>query len=141
MSAKYSQLSPEERAKIESLRTEGLSRKAIARVLGRSQSTISRELSRNREADGEYGASQAQELALRRRRTAATGSSRMTKADWDRIDGLLRQGLSPERISGQLKQEAGQSVSATWIYKHVRRDQANGGELYRQLPHRGVPRR
>lgn len=65
----------------------------------------------------------------------------MTKADWDRIDGLLRQGLSPEKISSRLKQEGGQSVSTTWIYKHVRRDRANGGELYRHLPHRGVPRR
>lgn len=141
MSAKYSQLSAEERAKIESLRAEGLSRKAIARVLGRSQSTISRELTRNRGADREYGASQAQERALRRRHTATAGRSRVTTVDWDRIDRLLRQGLSPERISSRLKQEGGQSVSATWIYKHVRRDRANGGELYRHLPHRGMPRR
>ena len=40
--AKYRQLSAEERLKIETLAGEGHSGKSIARILGRSQSTISR---------------------------------------------------------------------------------------------------
>src|SRR5471030_3333349 len=43
----YQQLQPEERLTIASLYLQGLSMRAMARILGRSPGTISRELTRN----------------------------------------------------------------------------------------------
>ena len=51
MASRYCQVSLEERGKLETLAREGHRRKAIAKSLRREQSTISREMSRNREGD------------------------------------------------------------------------------------------
>lgn len=68
MGRKYEHLSAEERATIMIGRDGGLSLRAIARRLGRSASTISREASRGRVGDGRYGASQAGRRYRERRR-------------------------------------------------------------------------
>ena len=62
------QLNMHEREIVSQLWAAGHSRKAIAERLGRSRSTISRELKRNGAADGSYSAVTAQEQAMRRRR-------------------------------------------------------------------------
>ena len=53
MGTEYESLSEEERSAIFRLHAGGISRRAIARTLGRSPSTISRELIRNRGEDGD----------------------------------------------------------------------------------------
>lgn len=50
---RYKQLEPEERVTIASMKQQGLSGRAIARTLGRSACTVSRELLRN--DSGEWG--------------------------------------------------------------------------------------
>ncbi len=57
----YSELSVEERATIQIGHAQGLSLRAIAHMLNRSPSTISRELRRNRDAGGGYSARSAQQ--------------------------------------------------------------------------------
>ena len=57
------QLRPEERVVIAGLKMQGLGVRAIARTLGRSAGSISRELGRNASDDGAYE-SQATQLAL-----------------------------------------------------------------------------
>jgi transposase, IS30 family len=52
--SEYSHLSPDERDYLANLRSEGLGCNAIARRLGRSASTISRELRRNACESGSY---------------------------------------------------------------------------------------
>jgi IS30 family transposase len=47
----YRQLQPEERLAIASLRLEDMSIRAMARILGRSPATVSRELTRNYPTD------------------------------------------------------------------------------------------
>jgi transposase, IS30 family len=59
-------LTLEERDRIAQLRHHGADQKEIAEAVGRSPSTISRELRRNRRCDGYYAA-QAQREAERRR--------------------------------------------------------------------------
>lgn len=68
--ARYEQLQPEDRMTIASMRQQGRSVRAMARALGRSPSTISRELTRNTPANAAYGSHRV-ELACRARRHQA----------------------------------------------------------------------
>jgi transposase, IS30 family len=65
----YRQLQPEDRMTLASLQQQKYSVRAIARVLHRSPSTVSRELSRNADASG-YTSSQAQKRCQHRRQSA-----------------------------------------------------------------------
>ncbi|WP_029891292.1 IS30 family transposase [Polycyclovorans algicola] len=64
---RYQQLQPEERVTLASLVHQKFSVRAMSRVLSRSPSTISRELSRNRSPAG-YGSAAARAFVQRRRR-------------------------------------------------------------------------
>ena len=66
-STTYRQLQPEERMTIASLRQGRSTVRAIARALGRSPGTISRELARNVGSDGSYASLAAQALSRSRR--------------------------------------------------------------------------
>ncbi|EHL19633.1 hypothetical protein HMPREF9628_01445 [Peptoanaerobacter stomatis] len=57
----YTHLSIEEREKSRVMLEQGISIRAIARILGRSPSTISREFNRNSYANGSYVAKNIQE--------------------------------------------------------------------------------
>ena len=70
MTTRYKQLQPEERVTLASLRQQGHSLRSIAKTLGRSASSLSREVARNGSASG-Y-ASRPAEQAASRRRTQAT---------------------------------------------------------------------
>ena len=63
----YTHLNSEERDQICALRSAGSSIRSIARALGRSPSTISRELNRNRQESGAYRARYADGSYLYRR--------------------------------------------------------------------------
>ena len=82
--ASYRQLGFEERVKIETLSAKGHSGNAIAPCLGRSQSTISRELGRNRECASRTArcADRPSRRAVGRRPRSARGSlARRTGSD------------------------------------------------------------
>jgi IS30 family transposase len=72
MGENYRQLSLEERIEIARRREAGWSWRRIGVAIGRSHTTVSREVSRNSRATkvwkGGYSPARAQELALRRRR-------------------------------------------------------------------------
>jgi transposase, IS30 family len=128
----YRQLSLKERYQIDALKEMGWRCAAIARRLNRHRSTIGRELRRNR-LESPYSARQAQRLSENRRQLAykATFSDRSLIR---RIRALLRQEWSPEQIVGRLALIYGsRPVSHEWIYRFIRRDEANGGTLYRHL--------
>src|SRR5258708_316332 len=101
----YSQMTPEERYTLARLRTQGpvLSCAAIARILGRHRSTISREVKRNSSRhDGAYRCSKAQEKT-NGRRSRSRRNSRFELADWRLVEKLLGEKHSPEQISGRLR--------------------------------------
>jgi IS30 family transposase len=115
-------LTLEERDHIAQLHHQQAEQKEIAKALGRSPATISRELRRNRSGD-EYYAAQAQREAERRRRERPL----VRKMERPEINQAVRKGLSeewaPEQISGRLEQQdAKHSVSPQTIYDWIEQD-------------------
>jgi IS30 family transposase len=95
-------LTPEEREVLSQMLAQGLTRRAIAKVLGRDVSTIYRELRRNGHR-GLYCAVHAQACAERRRREARRRSRKMQRPELREYVQLhLRKCWSPEQIAGRL---------------------------------------
>lgn len=128
---RYYQLTREQRYQISALSGTGLTQKEIAAELDVAPSTISRELRRN-SASGRYDPQAADTLSRERRRTAAK-AKRITEAMWSRVDDLLCQEWSPEQVSCRLKTHEGICISHESIYRQVRRDKDDGGDLYTYL--------
>lgn len=76
----YQQLQPEERMTIASMKQLGSSVRAMARTLGRSASTVSRELVRNTCSAVGYASAPAQALSTSRREAGARVPSCTLKA-------------------------------------------------------------
>lgn len=126
----YTQLTSEERYQIYALYKIDLSQTAIARIIGRDKSTISRELKRNRGQRG-YRPEQANRMARGRRKNKS--HRRITSRNWKFVEALLREDWSPEQISGWLRNELQIRISSEWIYQHILKDKQNGGLLYHHL--------
>ena len=109
---------------------EGYKKSVIAARLGRSPSTISRELKRNTGLRG-YRPQQAQRLCDARK--LHHSHTLITEETWHRVEQQLREEWSPEQISGRLKREGYQSVSIEWIYQYILKDKRAGGTLYQSL--------
>lgn len=133
----YYQIVPGERYTIgiERKQARSISNADLARKLGRHPSTISRELRRNRCPDGGYRSERAQEKTNARRRNSRR-NSRFTAKDWKLVDDLLRADMSPEQISGRLRDEGSLRISHETIYQHIWDDKRRGGHLYRHLRQR-----
>jgi IS30 family transposase len=129
----YQQLSQQERYIITACSISHLSKAETARRLGRSASTISRELARNRRtSDRRYRADEANEKAVARRKEARRGF-RHSKEQWVVVMRLIAEKWSPEQICGILKVHGSFSISHQTIYKRITVDKQEGGELYKQL--------
>jgi IS30 family transposase len=101
-SARY--LDREERYEIARLREAGLSVRQVAARLGRSPSTVSRELARNADPrTGGYLPERAHRLAWQRQRRPKP--SRLSRDPRLRaaVQGMLKRRYSPEQASGRLK--------------------------------------
>ena len=130
----YLQLTQEERYQIQALLHAGLSQNAIAKQLCRSQSSISREVARNK-----AGVSYTAPLAERhcRRRHASKPKRRKHWAKFDTwVHTLLQLGFTPERIAAESRQRKpfGETISHEWIYLRLREDARAGGQWWRYLP-------
>jgi len=124
MGQKYEQLSLEERCAIARLHEDGQSIRQIAASLGRSASTISRELKRNSGNKVGYKPAWADDQAWSRR----WRGSRLARQSCLREFVLrhLAMGWSPEQISGRLALEKGCTVIShesiyRFIYAQIRR--------------------
>jgi IS30 family transposase len=105
----------------------------IAQALGRTQSTISRELKRNIGKKG-YRHKQADRLSQERHK-GKPKAVKMTEAIKQQIKAHLEQDWSPEQIAGRLKQEGVVSLHHESIYQYVLADKQGGGTLYKHLRH------
>ena len=107
-------LSEPERCLIADGRRRGLSMRALARQMGRDASTISRELSRNRDQAGRYWPSVAHRAA-----TARLSRPRVRKvaADAALVQGWLDVKWSPEQISAALRLVFGDDRGATAVHR------------------------
>lgn len=127
----YHQLTQEERYTISSGLALKLSRREIARTLGRSPSTVSREIARNATThDGGYRGAKAHSYAVARRRRARRGPQYDAET-MKRVWRALRQKWSPEQIAGTFRSEGLPVPSPETIYRYLRRDKREGGTLYR----------
>jgi IS30 family transposase len=128
-----SSLTQEERCQISGALSIGLSIRATARRLQRSQSVISREIKRNKTTKG-YQAGAAHLKAKRRACTARSVPRKLLGDTLNLVLIGLKEKWSPQQISGRLK-ESDVKISHETIYKMVWTDKARGGELYKHLRH------
>ena len=127
----YTHLTREERYQIFALKRAGHNQVTIAAIIGRSPSTVSRELWRNLGQRG-YRAAQAHGMA-RRRALAAHRRRRITARQWRAVAALLRQDWSPAQIADRAEFEDTLAVSHESIYQFIYADKTGGGDLWRYL--------
>ena len=127
----YKQLTENERYQIYVMKKAGHSQKAIARLLTRSPSTISRELQRNQGLRG-YRPGQAQRLSESRRRDAHK-AIKVTGEVWSWIVRLIEQDLSPQQVVDYLDKYRKLSLHHETVYQLIYANKAEGGELYKHL--------
>jgi IS30 family transposase len=130
----YQHLTLKERYQIWSFFESGKSRTQIAREIGRSVSTISRELNRNKSPGKNYDPEKAEELAKERKQNAHK-HERFTEKMKKIVEEKIKTGWSPEQVSGYCKKHKVDMVSYETIYQHIRVDKENGGMLYKCLRH------
>jgi IS30 family transposase len=137
----YKQITLKERKKLYLLVRERKSIRAIAIKLGRSPSTISRELSRNSEKNELcYLPSEAHQKANKRKARRSKKLKNNQKAKDFIIEGLNKK-WSPEVIAGRMKKEKLPSAVCTeTIYQWIYGDEARAFGLYKFLL-KGRPRR
>ena len=132
---KYRRITYEDRCQIYALSKRGVSQESIAGVLGVSQSTVSREICRNRGQRG-YRFKQA-EAKAQSRQAIRSRPRKLTAPLRRKIEAKLRQmRWSPEQISGWLC-EQGIKLSHERIYQMIWQDKRDGGDLWRSLRRRG----
>ena len=103
MTTRYRQLQPEERVTLASLLQQGHSLRSIAKVLERSPSSVSREVARNRSAEG-YASQPARQAALARRsRAKRLPGLHADGALWGVVSHLLTWLWSPHQIARTLR--------------------------------------
>jgi IS30 family transposase len=127
----YTHLTQDERYQIAILVKAGHDQSAIAKLMNRDKSTISRELRRNRGLRG-YRPKQAHQLSLERMPACKNGP-RVAQATWAVVDAKLGQAWSPEQISGYLRVNDQPGVSHESIYRRIYADKRAGGTLHKTL--------
>lgn len=136
-------LSEDERIRLADLRREKRTIRDIGRLMGRSPSTISRELRRGSDARGRYHPFEAQRRALGRRRLQRTSRLAGDPVLRDWVATKLKARWSPEQIAIRLRREfpddPARWLCAETIYQAVYRPDLGG--LPRELPGRVLRRR
>ena len=129
----YKHLSLEERHYIELSMKNEKTLTEIADDLERSQSTITREIKRNRGYRG-YRHNQANRMA-KERHVVKYKATKMTAKISAIIDDYIYQDWSPEQISGRLAKDGVIKLHHETIYQHILSDKRSGGDLYTHLRH------
>ena len=131
----HEQLSHDERYAIAGMRARGHSKREIGRCLGRSASTICREVQRNSFGEtGKYWADRAQAKATARRRRTRK-KSQYSHQEWAEVEALLKEEWSPKQIVGTRYLQYRPMMSYETIYRRVRADRKQGGKLWTHMRH------
>lgn len=134
----YHHLSTEERYQIFVEKAMGKSNRMIAKFLGRSESTISRELRRNGNGKLGYSVEIAVCKSARRKEKSAANATQVSEKSWEFAKLKIRENWSPEQISDYLKTEEGQKlgllgISHETIYQKIKMDKTKNGTLHTHL--------
>src|SRR5437868_15388499 len=100
---KFNHFTIEEREKIQELLWQKASVRAIARVLGRSPSSVSREINKNIPLKRSYRPRLAHERALEKRKERGRKLRLKNRFVRRYVIEQLKAGYSPEQISGRLE--------------------------------------
>jgi transposase, IS30 family len=130
----YKHLTEEERYQIDDLKREGFNQTEIAKQMGRSPSTLSRELSRNQGERG-WRPRQAQHKAIARLvERGSNNAAKISEEAWQyAVKHLTEDQWSPEQIAGRLALEGLGTISHETIYQRILEDKNEGGTLYTHL--------
>lgn len=122
--ASYSHFTQEDRIMLSSLKRRGLTQSEIAREISKSQSAISRELTRNRDPDKNYHAGEAKRISSDRRESATQKLRRIENDSWLRkyIIKKLKKYWSPEQIAGRVFRDHNVTVCHETIYQYIYND-------------------
>ena len=126
----YKHLISEQRYAIYLMQQKNMSQKDIATAIGVSPSTISRELKRNCGSRSKYNWKTAQSNATYRKHRHPGNHAVKAEIKAEVISLLVTKQWSPRQISGRLALD-GKNISHETIYKMIRNDKANGGNLYK----------
>ena len=132
---RYTQLTKEERVKMAEMRQSKASVTEIASSLGRSKSTISREIRRNAAPPGEYWPDTAQNLAWNRRQRLCRIDKIEALRDFV-VTKLQCHYWTPEQMAGWLKcrQKTIPAVSHETIYAWIYKRSQKKEQLWKFLP-------
>jgi len=138
MGNKTSELTEEERDSLATFRAQGLGVRACARELRRGVSTVSEELKRGSMASGEYVAIRAQRLSQDRRSNRQEREALKNPWLYAYVLDKLRDGWSPEQITGRLRKEnpddRSRHLSPETIYLFIYAPEQADKRLWEYLP-------
>lgn len=138
MSKKYHRLCAEDRKVIYNMNKAGFGQAEIGKSIDFGQSTVSKELSRNKGKRG-YRSKQAQDLAMARQKLKKTRPKVITGEVKEQVEVRLLLKHSPDQISKKLALQE-MMVSPESIYQHILNDRKSGGALWKQLRINGTRR-
>ena len=128
---RYKQLSIEERERIQELLWQRDSMRSIARAIGRSPSSISREMRRNASPDGRrYTPRVAEERSLSRRTLSRVRVRLKNDTLRAYVVSHLKLGWSPEQVAGTAEAATGTRISPEAIYQYIYAQIHRGGHGY-----------
>jgi IS30 family transposase len=133
----HKKLQPEERDRIAIWLSSGKKVREIARLLGRSPSTISDEIRRN-SWKGTYVSIHAQSKSEKRRSASIHHHPLKNKSIYSYTMKKLRSGWSPEQIAGRLKLRHPDNgywhIHHETIYRFIYAEENKGKKLWEYLP-------
>lgn len=117
----YYHFTQNERIMLSALNKKGFTQTEIARELCKSQSTISRELSRNKSSNNEYHAGHAKQKYYHRKEKANNVLKLIENNLWleNYIKKHLKEYWSPEQIAGRVRKDYNIIVCHETIYKYI----------------------
>lgn len=117
---KYQHFLIEEREKIQEMLWQKSSIRSIAKALGRSPSSVSREIQRNKPPErNRYTPRVAHERALAHRKRRGREERLKNNAIRDYVIVHLKKRWSPEQISGKIQIDLGEKISHEAIYQFI----------------------
>ncbi|MCX6706489.1 MAG: IS30 family transposase [Candidatus Woesebacteria bacterium] len=127
-----------ERDEIAVWKSAGLSNKEIAKKLGRSPSSVGREIKRNSFKSQYYVAIHAQNISVERKSLAGKRSPLKNKEVFAWVIRRLIRGWSPEQISGRMKlvfpNRLGMRITPETIYSFVYSDNFKHRKFWEYFP-------
>lgn len=136
MGTQYTQLTLEERERMYGMREQGMSLREIGKRLGRSHTSLSRELKRNAKYGREYipckAQIQAEKRGVKQRRKAPLKNTTIIVY----VREKLRLRWSPEQIAGRLPiDHPGESIDDDTIYEYIFNPRNRRRKLWKYLTH------